>query len=152
MNLRGRSTVCCCETGTTFTGMESNCKIVKSCHIILVFETYTKALEEILCLGINLQSILVLSEVEGRDFGDVLILSLTLFFLELEGDTTDWTTLNAFHQMCGVTGNLIIRIIKMKPRLSIICAHTLLRRRFEAMIAISSQILLLVSKSRVNLG
>jgi hypothetical protein len=64
--------------------MESNCKIVRSYHNILVSETYTKALEEILCLGINLQSILVLSEVKGRDFGDVLILSLTLFFLELE--------------------------------------------------------------------
>ena len=88
--------------------MESNCKIVRSCHIILVFETYTKALEEILCLGINLQSILVLSEVEGGNFGDVLILSLTLLFLELEGDTTDGTTLNTLHQMCGVTGNLLI--------------------------------------------
>ena len=112
LNLRGRSTVCCCETGTTFTGMESNWKIVRSCHIILVFETYTKALEEILCLGINLQPILVLSEVEGGNFGDVLILSLTLFFLELEGDTTDGTSLNTLHQMCGVTSNLMIIIVK----------------------------------------
>lgn len=73
---------------------------------MLGMRTYTKALEKILRLGINLQSILVLGEVEGRNFGDVLILSLTLFFLELEGDTTDRTTLNTLHQMCCVAGNL----------------------------------------------
>jgi hypothetical protein len=77
-------------------------------------KTYTKALQEILCLGIDLQSILVLGEVEGRNFGDVLILSLTLFFLELEGDTTDRTTLNTLHQMCCVTGNLMVELVRSK--------------------------------------
>jgi hypothetical protein len=115
LNLRGRSTVCCCETGTTFTGIESNCEIVRTCSPILGIGTYTKALEEILCLGIYLQSILVLSEVEGRNFGDVLILSLTLLFLKLEGDTTDRTTLNTLHQMCCVTGNLIIGTVSFRP-------------------------------------
>jgi hypothetical protein len=69
--------------------------------------TYTKALEELLCLGIDFESsALVLGDVEGRDFGNVLILSFSLFFLELEGDTTDRTALNALHQMSSVTGNL----------------------------------------------
>jgi hypothetical protein len=69
--------------------------------------TYTKALEEILCLGVDLElSGFALGEVEGRNFGDVLIFSLTLFFLELEGDTTDGTTLNTLHQMRSITSNL----------------------------------------------
>jgi hypothetical protein len=154
LNLRGRSTVCCCETATTFTGIESNCEIVRTCCLLWIFKTYTKALEELLCLVVHLQSILVLSEVEGRNFGDVLILSLTLLFLELEGDTTDGTTLNTLHQMCCVAGNLIIELsLEAESDIcSVMCGRTLLRRRFEAMIAISSQILLLVSKSRVNLG
>jgi hypothetical protein len=72
-------------------------------------KTYTKALEEILCLGIDLElASLVLREVESRNFGHVLILSLTLLFLKLEGDTTDRTPLDTLHQMCGVTGNLLI--------------------------------------------
>jgi hypothetical protein len=70
--------------------------------------TYAKALEEILCLDVDIElsTLGVLGEVEGRDFGDVLILSLSLFFLELEGDATDWTTLDTLHQMGSVTGNL----------------------------------------------
>jgi len=73
-----------------------------------------KALEEILCFGINikLSTLGVLGEVESRNFGDVLILSLSLFFLELEGDTTDRTTLNALHQMCSITGNLVAKTLR----------------------------------------
>jgi hypothetical protein len=71
------------------------------------WKTYTKTLEEILCIGINLEgSGLALAEVKGRDFGNILILSLTLLFLEFEGDTTDGTTLNTLHQMGGVSSNL----------------------------------------------
>jgi hypothetical protein len=69
--------------------------------------TYTEALEKVLGLGIDLEgSTLGLGDVESRDFGDVLVLSLSLLFLELEGDTTDGTTLNALHQVSSVTGNL----------------------------------------------
>jgi hypothetical protein len=35
-----------------------------------------------------------------------LILSFTLLFLKLEGDTADWTSLDTLHQMCSVTRNL----------------------------------------------
>jgi hypothetical protein len=64
-------------------------------------KTYTKALEEILCLAVDIQlaALGVLGEVESRNLWDVLIFSLTLFFLELEGDTTDWTTLDTLHQV-----------------------------------------------------
>jgi len=69
--------------------------------------TYAEGLEEILGLGVNLKlTALTLGEVQSRDLWDVLILALTLLLLKLEGDTTDWTTLNTLHQMGGVTSNL----------------------------------------------
>lgn len=65
-------------------------------------------LEEVLGLGVDIElaALRVLGEVEGRNLGDVLILALTLLFLELEGDTTDGTTLDTLHQVSGVAGNL----------------------------------------------
>jgi hypothetical protein len=72
-----------------------------------VLWTYAERLEEILGLGVNLKLTgLALGEVESRDFWDVLILSLTLLFLELEGNTTDGSTLNTLHQVSGVASNL----------------------------------------------
>lgn len=71
--------------------------------------TYAQALEQVLGLLVDVEStrLAVLGEVEGGDLGDVLILALTLLFLELEGDTTDGTTLDTLHQMGGVSGNLV---------------------------------------------
>lgn len=62
-------------------------------------ETYAEALEKILGLLVDVQGagLAVLGEVEGRDLGDVLILALTLLFLELEGDTADGSSLNTLH-------------------------------------------------------
>lgn len=69
--------------------------------------TYAEGLEKVLGLGVNLKLTgLALGEVQSGNLWDVLILSLTLLFLKLEGDTTDWTTLNTLHQMGGVTSNL----------------------------------------------
>jgi hypothetical protein len=61
--------------------------------------TYTEALEEILGLLVDIQRarLAVLGEVEGRDLGNVLILALTLLFLELERDTADGSSLNTLH-------------------------------------------------------
>jgi hypothetical protein len=72
-------------------------------------ETYAEALEEVLGLLVDVESarLAVLGEVEGGDLGDVLILALTLLFLELEGDTADGTTLDTLHQMCCVSGDLV---------------------------------------------
>jgi hypothetical protein len=70
--------------------------------------TYAEGLEEILGLLVNLElAALRVGEVESRDLWDVLILALTLLFLELEGDTADWATLDTLHQVGGVSGNLI---------------------------------------------
>jgi len=152
LNRRGpRSIVCCWVTATTLTGMASNCTTVRIVRRILgTGTTYTKALKEIFCLGINLENTtLRLLVVESRNFWDVLIFALSLLFLKLEGDTTDWTTLNTLHQVGGVTSNLTLLDLFSASKSD---CRTLLRRRLEAMIAISSQILLFVSKSRVNLG
>jgi hypothetical protein len=65
-----------------------------------------KVLEQVLGLGVNLE-LASLGEVEGGNLGDVLILALTLLFLELEGDTADGATLNALHQVGCVAGNLV---------------------------------------------
>ena len=62
-------------------------------------ETYAEALEEVLGLLVDVEStrLAVLGEVESRDLGDVLILALTLLFLELERDTADGSSLNTLH-------------------------------------------------------
>lgn len=62
-------------------------------------KTYAEGLEEVLGLLVDIERtrLAVLGEVEGGDLGDVLILALTLLFLELEGDTADGTTLNTLH-------------------------------------------------------
>lgn len=71
-------------------------------------KTYTKVLQQVLRLNIDVElaSLGVLGEVEGRNLGDVLILALSLLFLKLEGDTTDGSSLNSLHQVGGVAGNL----------------------------------------------
>jgi hypothetical protein len=102
---------CCWVTGTTLTGMESNCqsRVSKSGNgDRAVRDTYAEVLEKILSLVVNVQlsTLGVLSEVESRDLRHVLILALSLLFLQLEGDTTDRSTLNSLHQMGGVAGNL----------------------------------------------
>ena len=88
--------------------MESNYRTVRTYpKAATTYEAYSEALEEILCLNIDIElSALVLGNIEGRDFGDVLILAFSLFFLELEGDTTDGATLNTLHEMGGVPSNL----------------------------------------------
>ena len=57
-------------------------------------------------VDIKLSRLGVLSEVQSGDLWYVLILSLTLLFLQLEGDTSDWSTLNTLHQVSGVTCDL----------------------------------------------
>lgn len=68
----------------------------------------THALEEVLGVRVDVQltTLGVLGEVQGRDLGHVLILAFTFFLLEFERDATDRTTLDTFHQVCGVTRDL----------------------------------------------
>jgi len=65
-------------------------------------------LEQVLGVLVDIQlSALALGEVESGDLWNVLILTLTLLLLKLEGDTADWTTLDTSHEMGGVTSNLV---------------------------------------------
>jgi hypothetical protein len=149
-----RSCCCCCwETASIVVGMLSNYRFEGQFNIIsrhLV--TYAHALQQVLGVLVDGDGTL-LRVVQSRNLGDVLILALTLLFLKLEGDTTDGTALDTLHQMGGEAGNLFWFF-----RVNWDCTRTrrtnrtLLRRRLEAMMAISSQMRLLVSKSSVSLG
>lgn len=61
--------------------------------------TYAHGLEEVLGLLVDVERarIAVLGKVESGDLRDVLVLSLTLLFLELEGNTTNGTALDTLH-------------------------------------------------------
>jgi predicted membrane protein len=83
------------------TGTESNC-IGLLATIQLEYGTsitYANALKEILGVLVNVElaSLGVLAEVESGDLGNVLILTLTLLLLELEGDTANRATLDTLH-------------------------------------------------------
>ena len=41
--------------------------------------------------------------VDARFFWDEVHLSVSLFFLELEGDASDWTLMDSAHQVSGVS-------------------------------------------------
>jgi hypothetical protein len=77
-------------------------------------KTYAHALEQVLGLLVHVQgaALRVLGEVESRDLRNVLILALTLLFLQLEGNTTDGSSLDTLHQMCGVSGNLVPQALR----------------------------------------
>lgn len=70
--------------------------------------TYAQALQQLLGVGVDIESSVLAVDgvVESRDLRNVLILALTLLFLKLEGDTTDWPTADTLHQVGGVSGNL----------------------------------------------
>jgi len=73
------------------------------------WNTHAKALEKILGLLVNVEltALAILRKVESGNLGNVLILALALLLLQLEGDTADWSTLDALHQVCSVTGDLV---------------------------------------------
>lgn len=49
---------------------------------------------------------------QGRHFGNIVILPLTLLLLQLEGNTADGTLLNAAHQVGGEAGNLVAKALR----------------------------------------
>ena len=116
-------------------------------------KTYAEGLEEVLGLLVDIEStrLGVLGEVESGDLGDVLVLALTLLFLELERDAADGTTLDALHQVGGVTGDLVAKTLGGDD--GDLYRALAYARSFPVMVPLtSSQILLLVSKSSDNLG
>jgi hypothetical protein len=59
-------------------------------------------------LGVNLNTI---ARVKSRDLGNVVVLALTLLFLELEGDTTNGAALNSLHQVSGEARDLVAQAL-----------------------------------------
>ena len=116
-------------------------------------ETYAEGLEEVLGLLVDIEStrLGVLGEVESGDLGDVLVLALTLLFLELEGDTADGTTLDTLHQVGGVTSNLVAETLGGNDS-DLYSALAVAHIPAAVLHLTSSQILLLVSKSSESLG
>lgn len=45
--------------------------------------------------------------IKSRDFRDIIVLALALFFLKFERDTTNRPLLNTAHQMCTKSGDFI---------------------------------------------
>ena len=47
------------------------------------------------------------TRIQSRRFGDIVVLPLAFFLLELEGDAADGTALDAFHEMGGEAGYFV---------------------------------------------
>lgn len=62
-------------------------------------------------LGVGIDSE-TLRRSEGGDLGDVVVLALTLLFLQLEGDTTDGTALDTLHQVGGEPADLVAQTLR----------------------------------------
>jgi hypothetical protein len=75
---------------------------------VVRMDAYPQALQQVLGLAIDIQlpTLRVLCEVEGRNLRHVLILSLALLLLQLEGNAPDRTALDTLHEMSGVTRDL----------------------------------------------
>lgn len=81
--------------------------------------TYAEALEEVLGVGINVELAgLGLGDIQGGDLRNVLVLTLTLLLLKLEGDTANRTTLDTLHKVGGVTSDLKKRLVYQYSRSS----------------------------------
>jgi hypothetical protein len=55
--------------------------------------------------------------VESRNLGDVVVLPLSLFFLQLEGDATDGPLLDTLHEMGGEAGDFVAQPLRGYYRL-----------------------------------
>ena len=69
-----------------------------------------KTVNHLLRVGVNLKR--SNRRVKSRHLRNVLVLALALFFLELERDTTDRTTLDAAHQVGGEARNLVAEALR----------------------------------------
>lgn len=47
------------------------------------------------------------ARIQGRDLWNVVVLALTLLFLQLEGDAANGALLDTLHQMGGESSNLV---------------------------------------------
>lgn len=68
-------------------------------------------MEKVIDLGIGVNLETSCTGIKSGDFGDVVILALTLFFLELEGDAADGTLLDTLHQVSGEAGDFVAQAL-----------------------------------------
>lgn len=66
-------------------------------------------------VGVDLQG--VDSDVKSGNLGHVVVLALTLFFLKLEGDTTDRATLDTLHQVGREASDLVPQTLRRNDSL-----------------------------------
>lgn len=66
-----------------------------------------EGLDQLSGLRVDLQLAGGVAQVQGRDLGDVLVLSFSLLLLQLEGDTSNGTLLNTLHEVSSVTSDLV---------------------------------------------
>lgn len=74
-------------------------------------ELKAERLKKVGSVLVNVESAISVGKVEGRNVRNVLVTSLSLLLLELEGNTTDRALLNALHQVCGETSNLVAKTL-----------------------------------------
>lgn len=74
-------------------------------------ELEAEGLEEVSSVLVNIKSVVSVGKVQSGNLGNVLVTSLSLLLLELEGNTTDGALLNALHQVCGVASNLVAKTL-----------------------------------------
>lgn len=68
----------------------------------------TESLDQVGGFRVDFQLAVVgVRQVQSRNFGDVLVLSFSFFFLQLKRDASDGTLLNSLHQVGGVTSDLV---------------------------------------------
>lgn len=74
----------------------------------------TEGLDQVGGFRVDFQLAVVgVRQVQSRNFGDVLVLSFSFFFLQLERDASDGTLLNSLHQVGGVTGDLVTQSLRL---------------------------------------
>lgn len=64
-------------------------------------------LQHLLGVGINFNQLLV----QSRHLWYIVVPPLSLFLLQFDGDSSDWTPLNPLHQMCYIPSDLVAELL-----------------------------------------
>lgn len=73
-------------------------------HLQMADAGHVERLQHLLGVGVNFEDILL---VDVRDLRDVIVTALSLFLLKFDGNTSDWSPLDPFHEMSRETSDLV---------------------------------------------